>query len=161
MANGTRRRRGNSVDATAAAPVDVAGCLGATWIGDGVAGTVDLLRGSTRPGGVMLVGEPYWRREPPDQATVEARHFTSVDDLLPLPELVERFGELGCDVVEMVITDQDGRDRYVAAQWMSIRRWLDANPHDPLADEMRPSSPPLPRATSRTSASTWAGASSP
>jgi len=118
-------------------PVDVAGCVGATWIGGGVAGTVDLLRTSLRPGGTMLVGEPYWRREPPDQATVEACHVTSADDLRQLPELVEQFGELGCDVVEMVLADQDSWDRYVAAQWMNIRRWLDANPHDELAEELR------------------------
>lgn len=32
-------------------PVDLAACLGATWIGDGVAGTVELLGNSLRPGG--------------------------------------------------------------------------------------------------------------
>jgi SAM-dependent methyltransferase len=40
------------------APVDVAACVGATWIGGGVAGTVELLCQSLRPGGLMLVGEP-------------------------------------------------------------------------------------------------------
>src|SRR5437660_286271 len=55
-------------------PVDVACCLGATWIGGGVGGTVELLRRSLLPGGLMLVGEPYWRREPPDQVTVENCH---------------------------------------------------------------------------------------
>src|SRR5262249_24628818 len=52
-------------------PVGIASCVGATWIGGGVAGTVELLRRSLQPGGMMLIGEPYWRREPPDQATVE------------------------------------------------------------------------------------------
>jgi hypothetical protein len=37
----------------------------------------------------------------------------------------------------MVLADQDSWDRYIAAQWLSIRRWLDANPHDELAAEMR------------------------
>lgn len=86
-------------------PVGLAACIGATWIGDGVAGTVELLRRSLAPGGMMLVGEPYWRREPPDQATIEACHTTSRDDWRPLPELLESFGRLGCDVVEMVLAD--------------------------------------------------------
>ena len=85
----------------------------------------------------MLVGEPYWRREPPDQATIEGCYGTGKEDWLPLPELIESFGLLGCDVVEMVLADQDGWDRYAAASWFNIRRWLDANPHDELAGEMR------------------------
>ncbi|MGW8529885.1 MULTISPECIES: SAM-dependent methyltransferase [Nocardiopsidaceae] len=32
-------------------PVDLAACVGATWIGDGVAGTAELLGRSLRPGG--------------------------------------------------------------------------------------------------------------
>ena len=104
---------------------------------DGVAGTVELLRRSLSPGGIMLVGEPYWRREPPDQATLEGCYGTGKEDWLPLPELIESFGLLGCDVVEMVLADQDSWDRYAAASWLNIRRWLDANPHDELADDMR------------------------
>ena len=110
---------------------------GRHWIGDGVAGTVELLRRSLNPGGIMLVGEPYWRREPPDQATLEGCYGTGKEDWLPLPELIESFGLLGCDVVEMVLADQDSWDRYAAASWLNIRRWLDANPHHELADEMR------------------------
>ncbi|MDG4786804.1 class I SAM-dependent methyltransferase [Micromonospora sp. WMMD1102] len=118
-------------------PVDVAACVGATWIGDGVPGTVALLRRSLRPGGIMLVGEPYWRREPTDQTVVEACHATTRDDFLPLPETLERFAELGTDVVEMVLADQGSWDRYVAAQWLNLRRWLDRNPDDELHDELR------------------------
>ncbi|MEV5803351.1 methyltransferase domain-containing protein [Streptomyces collinus] len=118
-------------------PVGIAACVGATWIGAGVAGTVELLRRSLLPGGMMLIGEPFWRREPQNQETVEGCRMVAKDDLLPLPELLERFGALDCDVVEMVLADQDSWDRYAAAQWLNIRRWLDANPDDELADEMR------------------------
>jgi SAM-dependent methyltransferase len=128
---------GDASDHVADDPVDIASCLGATWIGGGVAGTVDLLRRSLRPGGVMLIGEPYWRRQPPDQATVEGCHATSEDDFRALPDLLEQFGELGCDVVEMVLADQDSWDRYVAAQWLTTRRWLDAHPDDELAGQLR------------------------
>jgi SAM-dependent methyltransferase len=117
--------------------VDIASCVGATWIGNGVPGTVELLRRSIGPRGMMLIGEPYWRREPLDQATVEGCYATSKDEFRPLPELIEQFSELGCDVVEMVLADQDSWDRYAAAQWLNIRRWLDDHPDDELADEMR------------------------
>ncbi|WP_372664269.1 SAM-dependent methyltransferase [Amycolatopsis kentuckyensis] len=128
---------GDASNHVAGDPVDIGACVGASWIGGGVAGTVDLLRRSLRPGGTMLIGEPFWRREPLDQATVEGCHATSADDFRLLPELLEQFGELGCDVVEMVLADQDSWDRYVAAQWLNTRRWLDANPGDELAEQMR------------------------
>lgn len=118
-------------------PVDLAACIGATWIGGGPAGTIELLERSLRSGGTMLIGEPYWRHDPPDQDTVEACHAGSKGDFLPLPELIERFGELGYDVVEMVLADQDSWDRYRAAQWLNIRRWLDRNPDDELAADLR------------------------
>lgn len=128
---------GDAAGYVASEPAGVVSCIGATWIGGGVAGTVGLLRQSLSPGGIMLIGEPYWRRDPPDQATVEGCGGAGSEDWLPLPELVESFGLLGCDVVEMVLADQDSWDRYSAAQWLSIRRWLDANPRDELAAEMR------------------------
>ncbi|MGW6716763.1 SAM-dependent methyltransferase [Streptomyces globisporus] len=118
-------------------PVGLAACVGATWIGGGVAGTVELLGRSLRPGGLMLIGEPYWLREVPDQETAEGCHARGGDDFLLLPELIERFGDLGYDVVEMVLADQDSWDRYQAAQWLNLRRWLDAHPDDGMAAEVR------------------------
>ncbi|MFC5237257.1 class I SAM-dependent methyltransferase [Pseudonocardia zijingensis] len=118
-------------------PVDVAACLGATWIGGGTAGTVELLERGLRPGGTVLVGERYWRQHPPDQEAVEGSYARDVGDLASLPELVEGFGDRGWDLVEMVLADQDSWDRYVAAQWLNIRRFLDAHPDDELAGELR------------------------
>ena len=60
-------KQGDAVGYVAADPVDVASCLGATWIGDGVYGTIDLLTRSLRSGGLVLIGEPYWVRRPSDR----------------------------------------------------------------------------------------------
>ena len=46
-------------------------------------------------------------------------------------------GDLSLDVIEMVLADEDSWDRYAAAKWLNIRRWLDANPGDELYGEMR------------------------
>jgi hypothetical protein len=54
-----------------------------------------------------------------------------------LPGLVSLFGECGWDLVEMVLADQDSWDRYAAAQWRNIKMFLDANPDDELAQELR------------------------
>jgi len=115
----------------------VAACLGATWIGGGVAGTLELLARSLRGGGIILVGEPYWRQEPPTEEVAKGCLADSISDFLMLPELLASFGQLGYDVVEMVLADQDGWDRYEAAKWLTMRRWLEANPDDELAEEVR------------------------
>lgn len=109
-------------------PVGLAACVGATWIGGGVPGTVHLLARSLRPGGLMLVGEPYWRSEVPDQETAEDCLARGPQDFLLLPGLIGLFGDLGYDVVEMVPADQDSWDRHQAAQWLTLRRWLDTDP---------------------------------
>jgi len=117
--------------------VDVAACIGATWIGGGVEGTIRLLAQSLRTGGIILIGEPFWRQLPPTEAVAKGCLAHAITDFLMLPELLASFGRLGYDVVEMVLADQDGWDRYEAAKWLTMRRWLDANPNDALTNEVR------------------------
>ncbi len=117
--------------------VGVAACLGATWIGGGVAGTLELLAQSLLPGGIVLIGEPYWRQVPPTEDVAQGCLAGSISDFLLLPELLASFGRLGYDVVEMVLADQDSWDRYEAAKWLTMRRWLEAHPDDELATEVR------------------------
>lgn len=118
-------------------PVDIASCCGATWIGGGVPGTIELLERSLKPGGLVLIGEPFWRRRPPDEAAVRGSMAQSIEDFAVLPRLVEQFVALGWDVVEMVLADQDSWDRYVAAQWMTMRRFIDEHPDDELTPRFR------------------------
>lgn len=117
--------------------VGVAACLGATWIGGGVAGTIELLAESLRTGGIILIGEPYWRQLPPTEDVAKGCLAGSTADFLTLPQLLASFGDLGYDVVEMVLADQDSWDRYEAATWLTMRRWLEANPDDDFATDVR------------------------
>lgn len=117
--------------------VDVAACVGATWIAGGVAGTIELLARSLRPSGIILIGEPFWRQLPPTEEVAKGCLASSITDFLLLPELLASFGQVGYDVVEMVLANQDGWDRYEAAKWLTMRRWLEANANDELAGEVR------------------------
>jgi hypothetical protein len=117
--------------------VSVAACVGATWIAGGVVGTIELLARSLRTGGIILIGEPYWRRLPPTEDVAKGCLANSISDFLMLPELLASFGQLGYDVVEMVLADQDDWDRYEAAKWLTMRRWLEANPDDKFAKDVR------------------------
>lgn len=118
-------------------PVDVAACVGATWIGAGVPGTLDLLSRSLVPGGMVLVGEPYWRVVPPTPDLLARCGVSSAEEYLTLPDLLESFGTLGYDVVEMVCATEESWDRYMASQWLTMRRWVDAHPDHELRGEIR------------------------
>lgn len=128
---------GDAAGHVADGKVEVAACVGATWIGGGVAGTVALLAQSLAPRGILLIGEPYWRQTPPTEDVARQCLANSISDFLTLPNLLAALGRLGYDVVEMVLADQDGWDRYEAAKWLTMRRWLEAHPDDELAGEIR------------------------
>lgn len=128
---------GDAAGYVAPEKVGLAACVGATWIGGGVAGTLALLAKSLDAGGIILIGEPFWRQLPPTEEVARGCLAGAISDFLMLPALLASFGQLGYDVVEMVLADQDGWDRYEAAKWLTMRRWLDANPDDELAEEVR------------------------
>ncbi len=46
--------------------LDLASCIGASWVFGGHAGTLDALINMVKPGGWVIVGEPYWLQEPPE-----------------------------------------------------------------------------------------------
>src|SRR5512138_2737817 len=73
--------------------VGVAACLGATWIGGGVVGTIELLAKSLRSEGIILIGEPYWLRLPPTEDVARGCGANSVSDFLLLPELLAFFSD--------------------------------------------------------------------
>lgn len=108
---------------------DVASCIGATWIGDGIAGTIAMLRPALATGGTILIGEPFWNEPPPAEA-LEAFGF-GPDDYVSLAGTADRIAGAGMELVEMVLADGDSWDRYEAAQWRAVADWLAANPDDP------------------------------
>ena len=137
VANRVEFVHGDAAGYVADEKVDVAACVGATWIGGGVAGCIELLAKSLRTGGIILIGEPYWVRQPPTEDVAKGCSAGSISDYLMLPDLLASFGDLEHDVVEMVLADQDGWDRYEAAKWLTMRRWLAANPDDDFAKDVR------------------------
>ena len=132
-----RFEQGDAVGYVAAEPVDIASCLGATWIGDRIFGTIDLLSRSVRPGGLILIGEPYWVRVPATDDLARACHARDRNEWLTLPELVSSLRGHDLDLVQMLLANPDDWDAYHGLQWLNLRRWLDANPGDELWSQLR------------------------
>lgn len=114
---------------------DAVSCIGATWIGGSLAGTLALMLRAVRDGGTLLVGEPYWIDEPP--AAAEAAFGFPLGEFATLAGTFDRFEAAGLEVLEMVLADPDSWDRYVASQWWTLSDWLRDNPDDPDVDEIR------------------------
>jgi hypothetical protein len=126
-------------DAVAAVPktgeYDIVSCIGATWIGGGLAGTAALMIPAVRGNGLVLIGEPYWADDTPDEA-YDGLGFPR-EDFTTLDGTRERLEQAGLQLVEMILADGDGWDRYVASQWWTVTQWLHDNPQSPDAPAMR------------------------
>jgi hypothetical protein len=113
---------------------DVVSCIGATWIGGGLPGTLRLMRPPLRNDGWILVGELFWSEEPPP-AVRDALGYG--DEVVDLAGILSRVEDAQLDLVEMVLANQDTWDRYAASQWLNVSRWLAEHSDDPEADDVR------------------------
>ena len=113
---------------------DVVSCIGATWIGSGLTGTLQLMTPALKSGGLLLIGEPYWIEPPPE--TAYAAMGISKGDYVALYDTLDRFESAGMRLVEMVLADHCGWDRYEGPTWMAVDDFLCSNPDDPDAPKL-------------------------
>jgi len=114
--------------------LDLASCIGASWVFGGHADTLDALIGMVKPGGWVIVGEPYWLQEPSEgylEASGVARedfgsHFSNA-------EAGER---RGLDLVHTIVSSQDDWDRYEGLQWYATAEYARTHPDDPDVPEL-------------------------
>ena len=113
---------------------DIVSCIGATWIGNGLTGTIELMKPAVTPNGLLLIGEPYWIDTPPESA-YEALGVKP-NDYATLDITLDRLESSGLKLVEMVLANHYGWDRYEAPRWMAIDDFLRNNPNDPDASAL-------------------------
>ena len=93
------------------------------------------MRPALAPGGLLLIGEPFWREEPPAEA-YGALGFRR-DEFTSLPGTLDRLA-----AQPGVAGDGPGRRGQLgpvrgSAQWWTVARWLDDHPDHPDAPAMR------------------------
>jgi hypothetical protein len=114
---------------------DVVSCIGATWIGGGFTGAVELMKRSAVNGGRLLVGEVFLEHEPPPD--VEGRHHGTLHGIADLAGLLDQVDQAGVELTEMVIASREDWDRYSSRHWAQARSWLDSHPDHPEANDVR------------------------
>jgi SAM-dependent methyltransferase len=111
---------------------DVAMCLGASFVWGGLAGTLDALEAAVRPGGHVVVGEPFWRKLPlPEDYAERNDPWTTLEGTVAIMET----GALR--VVSLIASSEDDWDRYDTLHWRAVEEWLAENGDDPDAEDIR------------------------
>jgi cyclopropane fatty-acyl-phospholipid synthase-like methyltransferase len=111
---------------------DAAICLGASFVFGSLADTVDALAPAVRPGGHVVVGEPFWRRLPlPEDYADRADPWTTLEGTVVI------FETSGLPVVSVIASSEDDWDRYETLHWQAVESWFAANPSDPDAPDIQ------------------------
>lgn len=113
---------------------DLASCIGASWIFKGHAHTLEALIAMVRPGGWVVVGEPYWREEPSGEY-LEASGCTR-EDFGSHWANAEAGEQQGLELVHTLVSSQDDWDRYEGLQWFATAEYARTHPDDPDVAEV-------------------------
>jgi SAM-dependent methyltransferase len=108
---------------------DLACCLGASWVFGGHRGTLQALSRAVRPGGQVLVGEPFWRSEP----VPEYLAWSGMDrDGFATHAGNVAIGEAeGLVPLLALVSSAEDWDRYETLQWRAAARHAARHPDDP------------------------------
>jgi len=114
--------------------LDVASCIGASWVYGGHGETLEALVSMVRPGGSVIVGEPFWRQEPSDDY-LEALEVAR-DDFGSHFANAEAGERRGLDLIHTIVSSKDDWDRYEGLQWFATAEYARAHPDDPDLAEL-------------------------
>lgn len=113
---------------------DLVACIGASWIYGGHKETLKALKEIAAPRSWIVVGEPYWRQEPP--AEYLAAIGMDRGSFGTHYENAKAGQELGLELVYTLVSNPDDWDRYEGLQWYAATEWATEHPDDPDAEEV-------------------------
>lgn len=107
---------------------DMTSCLGASWIWGGHLGTLRALKEITKPGGLLVVGEPFWLKEPSEEY-LKAEGMTR-DSYSFHDENVRAGEDEGLICFYNVVSNKDDWDHYETLQWYAVDEYIRSHPDD-------------------------------
>lgn len=114
--------------------LDLAACIGASWIYGGHRGTLKALERMAAPESWIVVGEPYWRCEP------EREYLQAIgqepNSFGTHAENAEAGQEFGLELAFTLVSSQDDWDRYEGLQWYAAEDWAAGHPTDADVQEV-------------------------
>ena len=113
---------------------DLALCVGASWVFGGHRGTLRALARWVRPGGQVLVGEPFWRR-PPERGYLAASGLEAGSFATHAGNVSTGLEE-GLTPLYTLVSNEDDWDRYESLRWRAAERYAAAHPDDPDVPEL-------------------------
>jgi ubiquinone/menaquinone biosynthesis C-methylase UbiE len=118
----------------APASFDFAICTGATQLFDDYRGAITALKELVRPGGLLLIGEPFWKRDPdPDYLEV----LNAPRDAYATHAGTVAIGvEAGLVPLYITASSEDEWDHYEGLYLRGIERHAVAHPEDPEVPQM-------------------------
>ena len=113
---------------------DVTMCLGASWVFENHIGTLRALKQMTKSGGLVIVGEPFWLKEP--EADYLAATGMTRDSFRLHEENVYQGEKMGLICLYTLVSNKDDWDHYETLQWWAVDRYIQSHSEDPDNQEL-------------------------
>lgn len=108
---------------------DLAMCIGASWIYGGHKKTLKTLSHMTKRSGYVMVGEPFWKENPPQEylrrEKISKNLFSTHLGNVTMGE------NLGLDLVYTLVSSDSDWDKYEGLHWYAMREYANSHPEDP------------------------------
>jgi SAM-dependent methyltransferase len=127
--------RADAATVDAPGPFALAACVGSSHALGGLAPALAALAAAVRPGGHVLLGEGFWRREP-SAAFLAALGGATRDELGDLRGLVAAGAAAGLRAVSLRVSSEDDWDRYEWTLVANGERYAAAHPDAPGVDAL-------------------------
>jgi len=113
---------------------DLTVCLGASFTYRGFIQTIKSLKIMTEQDGTIIIGEPFWLKEPGDEYLkilgIKKEEYNSHYGNIDVAE------KEGLTCTYTLVSNNDDWDHYETLQWMSAYNYINSNPEDPDNSEL-------------------------
>lgn len=99
--------------------------LGSSFIWGGFEGTIRAIKEAITLDGKLIVGQPYWLKEPVPAEYAQAQPWQ------PEYRLLQTARQEGFDVETVVRASHEDWDNYVSNNWYGLLSWIEENPDHP------------------------------